>query len=624
MSVLSLFSPLSVPAKSTGDVPIRYTVLLWLAASTLAFLLCMYDLSATLVEGAFLPADHDSFYHARRILDAIPAPFSMYQFDTRIHAPEGSWITWPWAYDMMMAWIAKGLMAVTGVSDPMSVLSFVAPAWVFVNVALLLGVTRRLRFSFPLQVIALLCYSLSALTRLLHRVGMLDHHYVEHTFVLALLFVGLGWFQHISERRQAILLGVVLGAAPAFHNGLFILQLPLLITLACLWWLRRTLPLRAVAAFAIALVVTTALFLLPSEPFREGMFSFYLHSWFHLYIATCTAIICFFFSMFRRGLRSFGMLTGVCLLLTVPIISQVMQGSDFLLGKIIEYDRIQETRSIFSYVMNGEASRMSWVYSHLVWVLPFALAYLCWRLRSDRSDSYLFFVVMSLFGGLLLLQQIRLEYFGSFAMYLPWCLLANDLQRRSEWARRIAPVALGIVFAIAYLPPVLTLRPGSPLGTDNLYVFTRPIYAALHEACATRPGIVLSEFSEGHYITYHSDCSVIADGFILTRQHQEKVLQARELLGLNLKQLLEKAPYVRYILVRRADNFLGNGGRRCWPECAENVGLRQELLVDAPPYPDQIKLLAEANLRLNGDGPQARGLREPFARLFEIVRPDSK
>jgi hypothetical protein len=620
MSVLSLLSPVTGPAKSTVNVPVRYTVALWLAASTLAFLLCMYDLSATLVEGVFLPADHDSFYHARRILDAIPAPFSMYQFDPRIHAPEGSWITWPWAYDMMMAWIAKSLMAITGAKDPMSVLSFVAPAWVFVNAALLLGITVRLRFSFPLQVIALLCYSLSTLTRLLHRAGMLDHHYVEHTFVLALLFVGLGWLQRISERRQAILLGIVLGAAPAFHNGLFVLQFPLLITFACLWCLRRPLPLHAVAAFAIALVVSTALFLLPSEPFRQGMFSFYLHSWFHLYIAVCTAIVCVVFALCSRTSHSIAALAGICLLLTIPIVSQIVQAGDFLFAKIIEYDKIQETQSIFRYVMKGEFWRMSWFYSLLVWLLPLGLAYSCWRLRSDRSDSYLFFVVMSLFGGVLLLRQVRFEYFGSFAMYLPWCLLANDLQKRSEAARRIAPVALGTLLALAYLPSLSIIRPQSPLGTDNLYVFTRQMYPALHRACATRPGVVLAEYNEGHFITYHSDCSVIADGFILTRQHQEKVLQARELLDLSLNQLLEKAPYVRYILVRRADDSLALGGVRCWPNCPENAGLRQELLAGTPPYPPQLKLLAEANLRMMN--PDGRGeFREPFARLFEIVRP---
>jgi len=585
----------------------------------------MYDLSATLVEGVFIPVDQDSFYHARRILDAIPAPFSMYQFDTRIHAPEGSWITWPWAYDMMMAWIARGLMAITGTTDPLSVLSFVAPAWVFVNAALLLGVTVRLRFSFSLQVIALLCYSLSTLTRLLHRAGMLDHHFVEHTFVLALLFLGLGWFQRIEDRRQVILLGIVLGIAPAFHNGLFVLQVPLLITLACLWWLRRPLPLRAVATLAITMLITTLLFLLPSEPFRQGMFSFYLHSWFHLYVATCTAIACVYFAMVRRSPRSVAALAGSCLILTIPIVSQVTQGGDFLFARIMEYDKIAETQSVIRYVINGEWWRMSWFYSMLVWVLPLTLAYLYWRLRSDRSDSYLFFFVMSLFGGLLLLQQIRFEYFGSFALYLPWCLLANDLQRRSQVARRIAPLALGILLLLTYLPSVSTIRPRSPLGTDNLYVFTRPIYPVLHKACAARPGIVLAEYNEGHFITYHSDCSVIADGFILTRQHQEKVLQAHELLGLSLNQLLEKAPYVRYILVRRADAFLAPGGKRCWPECPENVGLRQELLVDAPPYPAQVKLLSEASLRrMKGADADAGELREPFARLFEIVHPGDK
>jgi len=182
MTLLSLTSTFSNTLRPTEGVPLRYTVVLWLTASTLAFLLCLYGFAGTLAQGVFLPADQDSFYHARRILDAIPDPLMMYQFDPRIHAPEGSWITWPWAYDMMMAFIGRGLMALTGAKDPMSVLAFVAPAWVFVNAAILLGVARRLGLSLPLQAIALLCYALSSLTRTLHRVGMLDHHYVEQWF----------------------------------------------------------------------------------------------------------------------------------------------------------------------------------------------------------------------------------------------------------------------------------------------------------------------------------------------------------------------------------------------------------------------------------------------------------
>jgi hypothetical protein len=592
----------------------RYTVVLWLAASTLAFLLCLYDLSGTLVQGAFLPADHDSFYHARRILDAIPNPLLMYQFDPRIHAPEGSWITWPWAYDMMMAFIGKTLMAITGAKDPMSVLAFVAPAWVFVNAALLLGVSRRLGLSLPLQAIALLCYALSSLTRTLHRIGMMDHHYVEHTFVLALLFFGLGWFQQISSRRKALCLGVVLGIAPAFHNGLFILQLPVLIALACLWWLRRPIPVRAAATFAIALVVATAVFLLPSQPFRLGMFSFYLHSWFHLYVAVCSSVVCILMATSRRCAWTVAALLGIGALLTVPIVSQLVEGGDFFFARIIEYDKIQETQSIAQRVIKGDTAQINRIFSFLLWLMPLGVAWVCVRLRFDSGNSSIFFAVISLFGCIMLLQQLRFEYFGSFALYLPLCLFAEDMRSRSVRLGRAAIAVLGIVALLAHVPSLAGLRASRPYGGDFSYMLTRPIYPVLHDACAQQPGVVLAGYTEGHYITYHTDCSVIADGFILTRQHQQKVVQVRELLGSSLGDVLAKAPFVRYIYVQRADNIFAADSERCFPACPENKGLRHELLESGPPYPPELKLLAERELQLNGTT-------LPYARLFEVIAP---
>lgn len=178
----------------------------------------MYHLSATLVDGVFLPADHDSFYHARRIIDAIGAPLQLYQFDARIHAPEGSWVTWPWGYDTLMAFVAGAAMSITRAEDPMSVLAFVAPFWVFVNAALFLGVASRLQLSLAARALAMLSFATSPLTQSLHRVGMIDHHYVEYTFVLATLYFGLTWLRNPSVRRSAAALGAVLGAAPAFHN----------------------------------------------------------------------------------------------------------------------------------------------------------------------------------------------------------------------------------------------------------------------------------------------------------------------------------------------------------------------------------------------------------------------
>jgi len=163
------------------------------------------------------------------------------------------------------------------------------------------------------------------------------------------------------------------------------------------------------------------------------------------------------------------------------------------------------------------------------------------------------------------------------------------------------------------------LRDRGPIGGDASYMLTRSMYPALHTACAQRPGVVLASFNEGHYITYHSDCSVIADGFILTRQHQQKVLEVRRLLQSNLDEVLTEAPYVRYIYVRRADDILAVGSSRCYPKCPENAGLRQQLLVDGPPFPPQLKLLAEKKLQI-GENVEV----EPYARLFEVVRTQEK
>ena len=619
MTTQSLSAAFPHSASPGADIPLRHTIVLWLTGGTLAFLLCMYDLPGTLVQGVFLPTDQDSFYHARRILDAIPNPLQMYQFDPRIHAPEGSWITWPWAYDMMMAFIAKALMSLTGAQDPRSILAFVAPAWVFVNIALLIGVTARLRLPLTLQAIAVFCFAASTLTRTLHRVGMMDHHYVEQTFVLAMIFLGLGWFQQVSNQRRAALLGIALGVAPAFHNGLFILQLPVLITLACLWWLRRPLPVRAVGTFAIALAVTTALFLLPSEPFRQGMFSFYLHSWFHLYIAFCSGVVSLFLAKTQRSFKAAGALLGIGVALMLPIVSQILEGGDFLLARIMEYDKIGETQSIAEWVAKRGVNYISRLYSYLLWLLPAGLAYLCWRLRSDSSDARVFFVVAALFGSILLLQQIRLEYFGSIALYLPLCMFAADWGRKSVKAGHLAAAALAVVVALAYLPCLAMLRDRGPIGGDATYMLTRSIYPKLHAVCAQRPGIVLASFHEGHYITYHSDCSVIADGFILTRQHQQKVVEVRQLLQSNLDEVLAKAPYIRYIYVRRADDILAVGSSRCYPDCPENAGLRKQLLVDGPPFPPQLKLVAEKMVQV-GENAEV----EPYARLFEVVRTPEK
>jgi hypothetical protein len=64
-----------------------------LLSGAAAYAAAMVWLPSSWIDGHYVPVGEDSFYHARRILDAIAGNF--YEFDPRIHAPEGGWLTWP-------------------------------------------------------------------------------------------------------------------------------------------------------------------------------------------------------------------------------------------------------------------------------------------------------------------------------------------------------------------------------------------------------------------------------------------------------------------------------------------------------------------------------------------------
>jgi hypothetical protein len=594
-----------------GGVLKKHSIGLWLAAGSLACLFCLYHLSATFVDGVFLPAEHDSFYHARRILDALGDPLRMYQFDPRIHMPEGSWLVWPWAYDTLMACLARALMALTGATDPMKVLAFIAPAWVFVNAALFLGVASRLRLSLPARALAMLFFAISPLTQSLHRVGMLDHHYFEYTFVLASLYLGLGWFDDLANRRRAVALAVVLGAAPAFHNGLFILQLPVLLTLACLWVLKRPIERRAARAFAVTLVAATAVFLLPSEPFRQGEFSFYLHSLFHLYIACCTGLLCVLASTVRFTPATAAGTGAALLAMAAPILPQILLGHDFLVASVPYLDRIGELGNIPRDIADGQWWRLTLSYSPFLWLLPLGIGGLFWRLRRDASNASLHFLVQTLVGSFLLLQAFRLHYFGSFALILPLCRLIDDARelRPALFASRPRAAVLGALAVAPMLPGLLALWVSYAPGSSPQYAAMRSGFQVLAAACRKAPGIVLADHDAGHYIRYHTECSVIANNFILTLQQVRKVRETEELLAGSAADVLRRVPDVRYIMVSRRDDMTDRG---CGLRCPENDGLRRELLAEGRPPPQRLRLLWDLYMR-TGDHA------EPMTRLFEVV-----
>ncbi len=586
-------------------------LLIWLAGGGLACLLALNGLPATLSGGVFFPADPDSFYHAHRIIDALVAPWQLEQFDPRIHAPEGSWVTWPWAYDTLMALLGHIAVFDFGVRQVLSVLAFVAPLWAFVNVALFLAIAGQLRLSLPLRLPAVLLYAGSPLMQMMHRAGMLDHHYVEHSFVLGMVLLGLRWFEQPDNPRRAAALGVLLGAAPAFHNGLFIIQLPVLAALGLRWLLGRPGHPRAAAAFALSLVAATLLFLLPSEPFRRLMFSFALQSWFHLFIAASTAIIALLFAQWPRSYCSALLIAVVAIVLAAGLSSQVAVGGEFLSGRLVDLKDMEEVRSFYSFVRAGDWRELVSLYGGTLLLLPFAVAWLLWRTARSWEDSAIFFACTALFGAVLMSFQLRLENYGSFAMFLlPFLAAERALQR---WPRaRIATLVVACLgAALAEMPVAGGLLGDTPLGGSYDYELTLPVYPALAAACRQAPGTVLADNADGHPIVYFTACSVIADNFVITRQHEEKLLEAERLLSLPLDQVLAQAPYVRYIYVRRNDNVYQS---TCGRDCPENRGLRQLLFEDPARYP-RLKLIAERDLpgRTPGSPPQ------PLARIFEVL-----
>jgi len=87
--------PLPGPQDHRAPMLSRETQLiaLWLIATLTAVVMALNFTWAAHLDGEWVPVGNDSFYHARRILDAAADNGTLVQFDKRIHVPEGSWLT---------------------------------------------------------------------------------------------------------------------------------------------------------------------------------------------------------------------------------------------------------------------------------------------------------------------------------------------------------------------------------------------------------------------------------------------------------------------------------------------------------------------------------------------------
>jgi hypothetical protein len=146
------------------------------------------------------------------------------------------------------------------------------------------------------------------------------------------------------------------------------------------------------------------------------------------------------------------------------------------------------------------------------------------------------------------------------------------------------------------------------------YSNVRSIFPVLKKSCAQRPGIALADLDTGHWVRYHSQCSVVADVFLLTPQHYAKAIENSRLLAKSPVELLTAKPEVRYVFAHHSFAITRDKNGVETPNLDEMRLLMQpierDLLGPEANIPPQFKLLRELKTPAG----------QIYARLYEIER----
>jgi hypothetical protein len=430
--------------------------------------------------------------------------------------------------------------------------------------------------------------------------------------VLLSAWLGLRWFKQPTDRRNAIALGIALGAATAFHNGLFILQLFPLITVFILWLRGSAPPSAALRAFGIALVVTTLLALLPSEPFRNGMFEFGLHSWFHLHAAACTAAALGFMSWRPASRVALGGLVALCIALAIPLGTQIAAGGAFLSGTFSLLGEILEVRSpykMFTETMGPVAT--AGYYSWLLLLAPVLITLYGYRaIQRQRGAEQTYFAVLVVVGLALLLTQMRLHYFGYFGLIVGTLLAVDEVRLHRSWHR-------GMIFTASFAAIVLAFQPAlrerlfvayAP-SSDPDYAAAMSLFFDLEKLCAEDPGTVLSDTNDGSPILFHTECSVIANNFILSAEDEAQIAEVNRLMQSTPQDIHSQRPDIKYLLIRAKDFTVEKDGASYLVEHP----IARQLLIDTEPPPG-FQLMANVSRKFDDNAPAV-----VYARLFKVM-----
>jgi len=171
-----------------------------------------------------------------------------------------------------------------------------------------------------------------------------------------------------------------------------------------------------------------------------------------------------------------------------------------------------------------------------------------------------------------------------------------------------------LLFGFAFYPTLRNWQTNWQLSGNQSYVFLRPAFPVLKSACDERPGVVLADINAGHWIRYHSECSVIGNVFLLTPLHGAKALESARLLQLMPAELLAESRDIRYVFARHSTGLYVDESNRERPDLNRLrdslTALERELLAPDAKLPPQYRMRGEA--RTPGG--------QVYARLYEIDR----
>jgi hypothetical protein len=586
---------------------------IWILGALVMVLLALMPLSASYLNGEYVPSNADAFYHARRALDVAMTGQPVLQFDPRIHVPEGSWINWPWAYDSVLGWITRAFGPFASEAQANRVLLRIPVACAPLFIAIVLGIARVLRFSTTSTVLLVLGMAALPINYISFTVGNVDHHFAEGMWTALSLLAGMWFFAMPQRVWPGIVLGVVLATAIGVHNSLFILQLPVAMLFLLRWLRQQPVPeTRPCIAFAASLLLVTLAISAPSQPWQRGFFEFYTLSWFHTYIAFCTGLFCVLMSWLRRTTTTIGFLTAAAILAILPIWNAIDMAQTFIRGQTDVLGIVLEVKSPYALAqMHGWWRFTSAHFSLLIWLsLPatlFSLA-LVWRSSEARVQ---FFALGAALGLALMQFQYRFHVFGELALVaIPLLAIHFAQQRWPQWTSRLAIGACAALL-LFYMPTTQKWALHWEPAGHVAYQEVATAFPVLRDACARRPGTVLAELDAGHWVSYHTTCGVIGDVFLLTAQHARKANEVRALMRETPEQVLAAPENIRYVLVFHGVK-VGRGAREPNLESLRSrmQPLESGLLGDVDRIPSQYRILWQ---RLTPAG-------QVYARLFEIVR----